>query len=165
MDRLLAKVGLHGKSFIPLLSSFACAIPGIMATRTIESPRERLGTILVAPFMSCSARLPVYGLLIGAFFGTTMFAGTRAEPWMAVIQGGIMLACYALGIIAAALTALGCKLFLGRGEVTPFILELPSYKLPQAGEVARQVWVNTRAFLTKAGTTIFALSILLWALA
>ncbi len=165
MDRLLSKVGLHGKSFIPLLSSFACAIPGIMATRTIESPRERLGTILVAPFMSCTARLPVYGLLIGAFFGTAMFAGTPYQPYIALIQGGIMLGCYALGVTAAALTALGCKLVLGRGEVTPFILELPSYKLPQLGEVARQVWVNTRAFLTKAGTTIFCLSILLWALA
>lgn len=165
MDKLLAKVGLHGRSFIPMLSSFACAIPGIMATRTIESPKERLATILVAPFMSCSARLPVYGLLIGAFFGPAMFAGTAYEPWMGVIQGGIMLACYVLGILAAAGTAYACKIFLGKGAVTPFILELPTYKLPQLGEVARQVWSNTAKFLTKAGTIIFCLSIVLWAMA
>jgi ferrous iron transport protein B len=155
MDRLLAKVGLHGKSFIPLLSSFACAIPGIMATRTIDSRRERLATILVAPFMSCSARLPVYALVIGTFFAAQG----------ALVQGGILLGCYALGILAAAATAWVGKRFLGRGEVTPFILEMPSYKVPQASEVARQVWTNTSKFLTKAGTTIFCLSILLWALA
>ncbi len=165
MDRLLAKVGLHGRSFIPLLSSFACAIPGVMAARTIENRRERLATILVAPFMSCSARLPVYGLLIGAFFGPAMFAGGPYESYTWLIQGGIMLACYALGIVAAALTAYGCKLFLGRAEVTPFILEMPSYKLPQLGEVLRQMWTNTAKFLTKAGTIIFCLSIVLWAMA
>ncbi len=155
MDRLLSKIGLHGKSFIPLLSSFACAIPGILATRTIDSRRERLATILIAPFMSCSARLPVYALVIGTFFAAQ-------GP---LVQGGILLGCYALGIVAAAATAWIGKRFLGRGEVTPFILEMPSYKIPQAGEVARQVWTNTSKFLTKAGTTIFCLSILLWALA
>ena len=165
MDRLLAKVGLHGRSFIPLLSSFACAIPGVMATRTIENRRERLATILVAPFMSCSARLPVYGLLIGAFFGPAMFANGPYASYTWLIQGGIMLACYMLGIVAAAVTAYGCKVILGRGEVTPFILELPSYKLPQIGEVLRQMWTNTAKFLTKAGTIIFCLSILLWAMA
>ena len=165
MDRLLAKVGLHGRSFIPLLSSFACAIPGVMATRTIENRRERLATILVAPFMSCSARLPVYGLLIGAFFGPAMFANGPYASYTWLIQGGIMLACYVLGIVAAAVTAYGCKVILGRGEVTPFILELPSYKLPQIGEVVRQMWTNTAKFLTKAGTIIFCLSILLWAMA
>ena len=155
MDRLLSKVGLHGKSFIPLLSSFACAIPGIMATRTIENRRERLATILVAPFMSCSARLPVYTLLIGAFFASL-------GP---VKQAGIMLACYALGIIAAAGTAFVFKRTLTKGPATSFILELPSYKIPQASQVARQVWINTKAFLTKAGTTIFCLSVILWAMA
>jgi ferrous iron transport protein B len=155
MDRLLAKVGLHGKSFIPLLSSFACAIPGIMATRTIENRRERLATILVAPFMSCSARLPVYTLLIGAFFAT----------YGAMTQAGIMLACYLLGILAAVGTALIFKRTLAKGPATSFILELPTYKIPQLSQVLRQVWVNTRAFLTKAGTTIFCLSIILWALA
>lgn len=155
MDRLLSKVGLHGKSFIPLLSSFACAIPGIMATRTIENRRERLATILVAPFMSCSARLPVYTLLIGAFFATL-------GP---VKQAGIMLACYGLGILAAAGTAFVFKRTLTKGPATSFILELPSYKIPQLSQVARQVWSNTKAFLTKAGTTIFCLSVILWAMA
>ena len=155
MDRLLAKVGLHGKSFIPLLSSFACAIPGIMATRTIENRRERLATILVAPFMSCSARLPVYTLLIGAFFAA----------YGALAQAGIMLACYALGIVAAAGTAFVFKRTLMKGPATSFILELPSYKVPQTSQVARQVWMNTKAFLTKAGTTIFCLSVILWAMA
>jgi ferrous iron transport protein B len=155
MDRLLSKVGLHGKSFIPLLSSFACAIPGIMATRTIENRRERLATILVAPFMSCSARLPVYTLLIGAFFAM----------YSAWVQAGIMLACYALGILAAAGTAFVFKRTLTKGPATSFILELPSYKIPQLSQVARQVWSNTKAFLTKAGTTIFCLSVILWAMA
>jgi ferrous iron transport protein B len=155
MDRLLAKTGLHGKSFIPLLSSFACAIPGIMATRTIENRRERLATILVAPFMSCSARLPVYTLLIGAFFAS----------YGAVRQAGIMLACYALGIVAAAGTAWVFKRTLTKGPATSFILELPTYKVPQLSQVARQVWINTCAFLTKAGTTIFCLSVILWAMA
>jgi ferrous iron transport protein B len=155
MDRLLARVGLHGKSFIPLLSSFACAIPGIMATRTIENRRERLATILVAPFMSCSARLPVYTLLIGAFFAT----------YGALTQAGIMLACYLLGILAAVGTALLFKRTLAKGPATSFILELPSYKIPQLSQVVRQVWINTREFLTKAGTTIFCLSVILWALA
>jgi ferrous iron transport protein B len=155
MDRVLSKVGLHGKSFIPLLSSFACAIPGIMATRTIENRRERLATILVAPFMSCSARLPVYTLLIGAFFAT----------YGALSQAGIMLACYLLGIVAAAGTAYVFKRTLTKGPATSFILELPTYKIPQVSQVARQVWTNTKAFLTKAGTTIFCLSVILWAMA
>ncbi len=155
MDRVLAKVGLHGKSFIPLLSSFACAIPGIMATRTIENRKDRLATILVAPFMSCSARLPVYTLLIGTFFAA----------WGAAAQAGIMLALYALGIVAAAATAWIFKRSLLRGPAPAFILEMPSYKLPQLSQVARQVWTNTRAFITKAGTTIFCLSIILWAMA
>ncbi|MGD0390792.1 MAG: ferrous iron transport protein B [Tepidisphaeraceae bacterium] len=155
MDKLLARVGLHGKSFIPLLSSFACAIPGIMATRTIENRRDRLATILIAPFMSCSARLPVYALLIGAFFAS----------FGALAQAGIMLACYALGILAAVATAWVFKRSLLKGGATTFILELPSYKLPQISQVARQVWTNAGKFVTKAGTTILAFSIVLWALA
>lgn len=155
MDRLLARVGLHGKSFIPLLSSFACAIPGIMAARTIDSWRERLTTILVAPFMSCSARLPVYLLLIGAFFST-------AHP---VVRGALMLGCYVLGIVAAAAIAWIGKRSMAASTSATFILEMPTYKIPQGSEVLRQVWTNTTAFLTKAGTTIFCLCILLWALA
>ncbi len=154
MDRVLAKVGLHGKSFIPLLSSFACAIPGIMATRTIEDRKSRLATIFIAPFMSCSARLPVYALLIGTFFA----------QYGALVRGGIMLSCYLLGIIAAAATAWVFKKWFVRGPAPAFILEMPSYKLPQLSQVARAVYVNTGEFLTKAGTTIFCLSVILWAM-
>ncbi|HSI33868.1 MAG TPA: ferrous iron transport protein B [Tepidisphaeraceae bacterium] len=154
MDRLLHKVGLHGKSFIPLLSSFACAIPGIMATRTIEDRKSRLATIMVAPFMSCSARLPVYTLLIGTFF-----AG-----YGALTQTGVMLALYALGIVAAAVTAWCFKRTLLKGPPPAFILELPTYKVPQLSQVARHVWTNTWAFLARAGTIIFVLSVILWAL-
>jgi ferrous iron transport protein B len=154
MDRLLARVGLHGKSFIPLLSSFACAIPGILATRTIEDRRDRLATILVAPFMSCSARLPVYTLLIGAFFA--------AQGPLA--QAGMMLALYAFGIIAAAVVAWIFRRSFLRGPTPSFILELPTYKIPQAAQVLRQVWTNSSEFLKKAGTIIFAMSVLLWAI-
>jgi len=154
MDRLLAKVGLHGKSFIPMLSSFACAIPGIMAARTIENRKDRLATIFVAPFMSCSARLPVYTLLIGTFFGT----------YSALGQGGIMLSLYLLGILAAVGTAYVFRRTLLKGGSTAFILELPTYKVPQPWQVARVVWTNTKAFVTKAGTTIFCLSVILWAM-
>jgi len=154
MDRLLSKVGLHGKSFIPLLSSFACAIPGIMATRTIENRKDRLATIFVAPFMSCSARLPVYTLLIGTFFAAFSPAA----------RGGIMLALYALGILAAVITAFIFKRTFLKGPATSFILELPSYKLPQISQIGRQMWTNTKAFITKAGTTIFCLSVILWAM-
>jgi len=154
MDRLLSRVGLHGKSFIPLLSSFACAIPGILAARTIEGRRDRLATILVAPFMTCSARLPVYALLIGAI-----------SPGMSAFsQGLLMLGLYVLGIVAAVLTSLVIKRRLERAKPSAFILELPTYKRPQPTQIAWQVWTNTRAFVTRAGTTIFALSIVLWAL-
>ena len=154
MDKLLSKVGLHGKSFIPLLSSFACAIPGIMAARTIENRRDRLATIFIAPFMSCSARLPVYALLIGAFF-----AG-----YSAFVRGGILLACYLLGIVAAVGTAWLFKKSFLKGPPQAFILELPTYKVPQLSQVARVVWSNTSKFLTKAGTIIFCLSVILWAM-
>ncbi|HTW93506.1 MAG TPA: ferrous iron transport protein B [Tepidisphaeraceae bacterium] len=154
MDRLLSRVGLHGKSFIPLLSSFACAIPGIMAARTIENRKDRLATILVAPFMSCPARLPVYTLLIGTFF-----AGMSA-----VGKAGIMLACYLAGIVAAVLTALVFKRTFHKTMPSSFILELPTYKAPQLSIVARQVWSNSSQFLKKAGTIIFAMSVVLWAL-
>ena len=154
MDRLFAKLGLHGKSFIPLLSSFACAIPGIMATRTIENRKDRLATILIAPFMSCSARLPVYTLLIGTCFVTL---GPLA-------QAGVMLACYAVGILAAAGTAFVFKQSFQKTGPSSFILEMPSYKVPQLSQVGRSVWSNTRAFITKAGTTILLLCIVLWAM-
>lgn len=154
MDRLLGKVGLSGKAFIPLLSSFACAIPGVMAARTIENRRDRLATIFIAPFMSCSARLPVYALLIGAFFAS----------YGALVKGGVLLACYALGIVAAVGTAWVFKRTFLKGPAQAFILELPTYKLPQLSQVARVAWTNTSKFLTKAGTIIFCLSVILWAL-
>lgn len=154
MDRLLARVGLHGKSFIPLLSSFACAIPGIMATRTIENRRDRLATIFIAPFMSCSARLPVYYLLIGTLFATL-------SVWA---RAGIMFSLYLLGILAAVFTAFIFKRTFLKSAPAAFILEMPSYKLPQVAQVGRVVLVNTWQFLARAGTIIFALSIVLWAL-
>jgi ferrous iron transport protein B len=153
MDRILAKVGLSGKAFVPMLSAHACAIPAIMATRTMESPRDRLRAIFVLPFLSCSARLPVYALLVGAFFGTQ-------SAWL---QGGIVLFLYALGIVAAFATS---WVWSRRERTTPtsFILELPGYKFPQWSNVLRVVWTNTWAFVSKAGTIIFALSVILWAL-
>lgn len=154
MDRLLARVGLHGKSFIPLLSSFACAIPGIMATRTIEQRKDRLATILVAPFMSCSARLPVYTLLIGVFFAS----------YGAVGKATIMLCLYAMGILAATASAWIFRRSMLRGPTPAFILELPTYKLPQLSQVARQVWINSWEFLRRAGTLIFCFSVVLWAM-
>ncbi len=154
MDRLLSKVGLHGKSFIPMLSSFACAIPGIMAARTIENRKDRLATIFVAPFMSCSARLPVYLLLIGTFFAS----------YSAFARGGIMLSLYVLGVVAAAATAWVFKRTLLKGRPQAFILEMPTYKIPQLSQVARQVWSSTKAFVVKAGTIIFCLSVILWAM-
>lgn len=153
MDRVLSKVGLNGKSFIPLLSSFACAIPGILATRTIEGRRDRLATILVAPFMSCSARLPVYALLIAACL-------PNATAWQ---QALVLFGLYSLGIVAAVLTSLLLKRKLDR-QRSSFILELPTYKRPQPSQVLYQVWTNTKAFVTRAGTTICAFSVVLWAL-
>jgi ferrous iron transport protein B len=126
-----------------------------MATRTIENRKDRLATIFVAPFMSCSARLPVYFLLIGMFFAS----------YSAFVQGGIMFALYALGVVAAAVTAWFFKRSLLKGPAQAFILELPTYKLPQLSQIGRQVFFNTKAFLVKAGTIIFCLSIILWAMA
>jgi ferrous iron transport protein B len=154
MDRLMSKVGLHGKSFIPLLSSFACAIPGIMAARTIENRRDRFATILVAPLMSCSARLPVYTVLIAAIFG--------ANAWL---KAGIMFSMYMLGIVAALVMATLFKKTLLKGPTPAFIMELPPYRMPRAGAILRTMWDRSKLFLTRAGTTILALSIVLWALA
>jgi ferrous iron transport protein B len=154
MDRLMSKVGLHGKSFIPLLSSFACAIPGIMATRTIETPKDRLVTILVAPLMSCSARLPVYLLLIAAVF-----------PDRKLLAALTMLSMYLLGIVAALLMALLFKKTLLRGPAPLLIMELPPYKQPLMRIVLRHMWERSKLFLKRAGTVILAINILLWFLA
>jgi ferrous iron transport protein B len=159
MDRLMSKVGLHGKSFIPMLSSFACAIPGIMATRTIESPKDRLVTILVAPLMSCSARLPVYTLLIGACIPPITVLGFFK------LTGLTMLAMYLLGIVVALLMAWLFKKTLLRGETPMLIMELPPYKRPLVRTVVRHMWDRSKLFLRRAGTVILGISILLWFLA
>jgi ferrous iron transport protein B len=155
----MSKVGLHGKSFIPMLSSFACAIPGIMATRTIESPKDRLVTILVAPLMSCSARLPVYTLLIGACIPNVRVFGFLK------LAGLTMLSMYLLGIIVALLMAWIFKKTLLKGETPMLIMELPPYKRPLVRIVARHMWDRAWLFLRRAGTVILGINILLWALA
>ena len=159
MDRLMSKVGLHGKSFIPMLSSFACAIPGIMATRTIESPKDRLVTILVAPLMSCSARLPVYALLIGACIPNIRVLGFFK------LTGLTMLAMYLLGIVMALLMAWLFKKTLLKGETPMLIMELPPYKRPLVRVVFRHMWDRSKIFLRRAGTVILGINILLWFLA
>jgi ferrous iron transport protein B len=150
---------LHGKSFIPMLSSYACAIPGIMATRTIETPKDRLVTILVAPLMSCSARLPVYTLLIAACIPDTKILG-----WLK-LQGLTMLAMYLLGTAVALLMAWLFKKTLLKGETPMLIMELPPYKRPLLRVVARHMWERSRLFLRRAGTVILGINILLWFLA
>jgi ferrous iron transport protein B len=154
MDRLMSKVGLHGKSFIPMLSSFACAIPGIMATRTIETPKDRLVTILVAPLMSCSARLPVYTLLIAACISGGVF-----------MQSLTMLTMYLLGIVVALGMAWLFKKTLLRGETPMLIMELPPYRRPLLKIVLRHMWDRSRLFLRRAGTVILGINILLWFMA
>jgi ferrous iron transport protein B len=159
MDRLMSKVGLHGKSFIPMLSSFACAIPGIMATRTIESPKDRLVTILVAPLMSCSARLPVYTILILACIPNQTVLGFLK------LSALTMLGMYLLGIVVALLMAWLFKKTLLKGETPMLIMELPPYKMPVAKVVLRHMWERSKLFLRRAGTVILGINILLWFLA
>lgn len=151
MDRLMSRIGLSGKSFIPLLSSFACAVPGIMATRVIEDRRDRLVTILIAPLMSCSARLPVYTLLV------TMFA---TSSWQFVLT---VAALYLLGLLAAVVVALVLKRTLLPGETPAFVMELPSYKIPDLKVVLHRMVERGWEFVRRAGTLIFAVSILVWA--
>lgn len=158
LDKLMSKVGLHGKAFLPLMSSFACAIPGIMATRTIESPKDRLATIMIAPFMSCSARLPVYALMIATFFaGQTVFG---------IISVGavLMLAMYSLGIITAIIVAFILKKTILKSPPPPFVMELPPYRLPNVRSVLQNMLNNGWQFTKRAGTVILAISIILWAL-
>lgn len=160
MDRLMSRCGLSGKSFIPLLSSVACAVPGILATRVIENRRDRFATILIAPLMSCSARLPVYSLLIGAFVATA--AGT-SDIQRAVYRGVTLFALYLVGFVTAPLVALLLKRTLLRGETPVFVMELPSYKRPSARMVARRMTDAGWAFLRRAGTFILASMVLVWA--
>ena len=158
MDRLMRGVGLHGKAFMPLLSSFACAIPGIMATRTIENPKDRFATIMIAPFMSCSARLPVYALLIAAFFSTQKVFGI-------VSVGALMIvSMYMLGIIVAVCVAWVLKHTILKAPPPPLVLEMPPYRVPNPLTVAQAVWSRAWLFVRRAGTVILAISIILWAL-
>ncbi len=159
MDKLMVRVGLSGKSFIPLLSSFACAIPGVMATRVIENRRDRLTTILVAPLMSCSARLPVYVLLIGAFVPQREYLG----GWIR-LQGLTLLAMYLVGIITAVAVALVLKRTLLRGATPPFVMELPPYKIPGLRIVMHRMLDRGWAFVRRAGTLIVAVAVVVWAM-
>ena len=157
-DRLMRSFGLHGKAFMPLLSSFACAVPGIMATRTIENPKDRLATIMIAPFMSCSARLPIYSLMIAAFFSNQKVFGFLS---VGVI---IILGMYLLGIAVAIVIAWILKHTILSAPPPPFVLELPSYRLPNVSNVAHTLLNRSGVFVKRAGTVILAISILLWAL-
>jgi ferrous iron transport protein B len=158
LDRIMGKVGLSGRAFIPLLSSFACAIPGIMAARTIASPRDRLATIMIAPLMTCSARLPVYALLIGAFI-------PRRAVGIFNLQGLVLFALYGAGVLAAMGVALVLKYTLMRGAYRPLLLELPEYRWPNLRNLALGLWERTRIFLGRVGTIILTLMIVLWFLA
>jgi len=172
MDRLMTKIGLSGKSFVPLMSSFACAIPGVMATRVIENRRDRMVTILVAPLMSCSARLPVYILLIAAFIpATSLFHISPAwtigetEIWTGEITlpGVVLFAMSSVGALVAIPVAWLLKKTFFRGETPPFIMELPSYKWPSPRIVLQRVYDRAKAFVVRAGTLIFATTIVVWA--
>lgn len=156
MDKTMGRVGLHGRSFIPLLSSFACAIPGVMATRTISSRRDRMTTILIAPLMSCSARLPVYTLMIGAFIPERYFLGIVSQRAL------IMFSMYVLGVVVAMAAAYVFKKTIFKGPPPALLLELPPYKMPAPRNVIVTMWERGSQFLIRAGTTIFALSVILW---
>jgi len=158
LDRLMSRVGLHGKAFLPLMSSFACAIPGIMATRTIENSRDRFATILIAPLMSCSARLPVYTLMIGAFFSGQMIFGFLS------VSAVLMLAMYVLGIVAAVTVAFVLKRTVLKSDPAPFIMELPPYRLPNVRTIFQNMYQRAWMFLKRAGTVILAISVILWGL-
>jgi len=160
MDRIMGGAGLHGRAFIPLLSSFACAIPGIMATRVIDNRRDRLTTILIAPLMTCSARIPVYTLIISAFIPPKLIWG-----WVN-LQGLVMFGLYAVGIASALGVSFMIKYFMLRDYApAPFMLELPDYKMPRVRSIAIGVYNRAKMFLQRAGTTIFSMMVLIWFLA
>jgi ferrous iron transport protein B len=158
LDRIMGKVGLSGRAFIPLLSSFACAIPGIMAARTIPSARDRLATIMIAPLMTCSARLPVYALLISAFI-------PRRSVGIFNLQGVVLFVLYGAGVVAAMGVALVLKYTMMRGHYRPLLLELPEYKWPNLRNLVLGLWERARIFLGRVGTIILTLMIVLWFLA
>ncbi len=155
MDELMLRVGLNGRAFIPLLSSFACAIPGMMSARTIENENDRLTTILVAPLMTCSARLPVYTLIIAAFIPPT------AVGWFN-LQGLVMFALYIAGVISAVVVAALLKRTLTRGRPQPLLMEMPTYKLPDPRDFFINLWMRGWAFVRRAGIYIFVISVILW---
>ncbi|RXG89819.1 ferrous iron transporter B [Bradyrhizobium zhanjiangense] len=160
MDRIMGGAGLHGRAFIPLLSSFACAIPGIMATRVIDNKRDRLTTILIAPLMTCSARIPVYTLIISAFI-------PARDVWSFInLQGLVMFGLYAAGITSALVVSFLIKFFMLRDYApAPFMLELPDYKMPRLKSIAIGIYTRAKMFLQRAGTTIFSMMVLIWFLA
>jgi ferrous iron transport protein B len=155
LDRLMGRVGLSGRSFIPLLSSFACAIPGIMASRTVPNLRDRLATILLAPLMTCSARLPVYGLIIGAFIPARKYGVFN-------LQGLVLFALYAVGVLSAVLVAFVMKRFTMRSSYHPLLMELPEYRWPNLRNLAIGLWERAHIFIARVGGIILALSVLLW---
>jgi ferrous iron transport protein B len=158
LDRLMGKVGLSGRAFIPLLSSFACAIPGVMATRTIPSSRDRLATIMIAPLMTCSARLPVYALLIGAFIPQQTIGTFN-------LKGLVLFALYLAGVLSAMGVAFVLKRTVMRGADRPLLLELPEYRLPNLRNLLLGLWERLRIFLARVGTIILSLMVVLWFLA
>jgi ferrous iron transport protein B len=158
MDRIMGGAGLHGRAFIPLLSSFACAIPGIMATRVIDGRRDRLATILVAPLMTCSARIPVYTLIIGAFVPNRVVRGVQ-------LQGLVMFGLYALGIVSALAVSFVLKRLIWRkAQYDPFLLQLPDYKMPNPRNILLGLYQRGKIFLRRAGTIIFCMMVVIWAL-
>ena len=149
MDKLLRKIGLSGRSFVPMLIGFGCSVPAIMATRTLSSERDRKMTILLTPFMSCSAKLPIYGLLTSAFF---------PKQW----RGIVMISLYFAGILCGILYALILKMTKFKGEPVPFVMELPNYRLPSAKSVGQLIWEKAKGFIQKAFTIIFAATLIVW---
>jgi len=158
MDKIMGGAGLHGRAFIPLLSSFACAIPGIMSTRVIDNRQDRLTTILVAPLMTCSARIPVYTLIIGAFIPQQTVWGVLS------LQGLVMFGLYAGGIVSALAVSFVLRRVFWRGSVEPFMMELPTYRWPEPRNVLMNLWTRARIFLTRAGRIILPLMVLVWVL-
>jgi ferrous iron transport protein B len=160
MDKFMSVLGMSGKSFLPLMSSFACAIPGIMATRTIENRKDRMVTILIAPLMSCSARWPVYVLMVSAFVPPLTFL----NGWLS-LRGAVLFGMVSLGSVVAIPVAWVLKRFLFPGEPSAFVMELSSYKWPSWRVVFARVWERVQAFVLRAGTLIFVTSVLVWAAA
>jgi ferrous iron transport protein B len=158
MDRIMGGAGLHGRAFLPLLSSFACAVPGIMSTRVIDSRKDRLTTILTAPLMTCSARIPVYTLIIGALIPNRTVGGVLS------LQGLVMFSLYAAGILSALGVAFLIRRVFWRGGSEPFMMQLPDYKRPEPGNVLRNLGQKAWAFISRAGRIILPLMVLVWAL-